>query len=167
MSNAAATDFVVHDFVHRRRAYSGLCGSSVRMFAISYVESVGAYRSIPAAGTRFLLYLIWLQAKSPHPACRSLEPQRSTGRVAMTRRMFQHRRASQSSRHCHSDPHPSVGTHRRTRLAAINHRHRRTGFYDKSSVSRISIDQNKNRLELLSLLARFPRRIASTRQYSL
>ena len=32
------------------------CGSSVRMFAISYVESVGAYRSIPAAGTRFLLY---------------------------------------------------------------------------------------------------------------
>jgi hypothetical protein len=38
MSNAAATDFVVHDFVHRRRAYSGLCGSCVRMFAISYVE---------------------------------------------------------------------------------------------------------------------------------
>src|SRR5215469_702593 len=35
---AAATDFVVHDFVHRRWAYSGLCGSCVRMFAISYVE---------------------------------------------------------------------------------------------------------------------------------
>jgi hypothetical protein len=28
----------VHDFVHRRRAYSGFCGSCVRMFAISYVE---------------------------------------------------------------------------------------------------------------------------------
>ena len=28
----------VHDFVHRKRAYSGLCGSCVRMFAISYVE---------------------------------------------------------------------------------------------------------------------------------
>src|SRR6516164_2256895 len=119
VSNSAATDFVVHDFVHRRRAYSGLCGSCVRTFSISCVLSVGAYRSIPAAGTRFLLYLILLQAKSPHPACRSLEPQRSTGRVAMTRRMFQHRRASQSSRHCHSDPHPSVGTHRRTRLATL------------------------------------------------
>src|SRR6516225_10887855 len=51
MSNAAATDFVVHDFVHRRRAYSGLCGSCVRTFSISCVLSVGAYRSIPAAGT--------------------------------------------------------------------------------------------------------------------
>ena len=40
---------VVHDFVHRRRAYSGLCGSSVRMFAINYVESVGVYRSTPPA----------------------------------------------------------------------------------------------------------------------
>src|SRR5215469_2192109 len=29
---------VVHDFVHRRRAYRGFGGSSVRMFAISYVE---------------------------------------------------------------------------------------------------------------------------------
>jgi hypothetical protein len=38
MSNAAATDFVVHDFVHRRRAYSGLCGSCVRTCA---------YRSTP------------------------------------------------------------------------------------------------------------------------
>jgi len=34
----SAFKFLVHDFVHRRRAYSGLCGSSVRMFAISYVE---------------------------------------------------------------------------------------------------------------------------------
>src|SRR5262249_4253567 len=49
MSNAAAPDFVVHDFVHRRRAYSGLCGSCVRIFAISYVESVGVYRSTPPA----------------------------------------------------------------------------------------------------------------------
>src|SRR6516164_3349394 len=56
VSNSAATDFVVHDFVHRRRAYSGLCGSCVRTFSISCVLSVGAYRSIPAAGTRFLLY---------------------------------------------------------------------------------------------------------------
>ena len=38
MSNAAAPDFVVHDFVHIRRAYSGFGGSSVRMFAVSYVE---------------------------------------------------------------------------------------------------------------------------------
>jgi hypothetical protein len=34
----SAFKFLVHDFVHRRRAYSGLCGSCVRMFAISYVE---------------------------------------------------------------------------------------------------------------------------------
>jgi len=37
----------VHDFVHRRRAYSGFCGSCVRMFSINYVESVGAHRSTP------------------------------------------------------------------------------------------------------------------------
>jgi len=34
----SAFKFFVHDFVHRKRAYSGLCGSGVRMFAISYVE---------------------------------------------------------------------------------------------------------------------------------
>src|SRR6516164_6004173 len=49
VSNSAATDFVVHDFVHRRRAYSGLCGSCVRTFSISCVLSVGAYRSTPPA----------------------------------------------------------------------------------------------------------------------
>src|SRR5262249_24372902 len=40
---------VVHDFVHRRPAYSGLCGSCVRIISISYVESIGAYRSPPTS----------------------------------------------------------------------------------------------------------------------
>ena len=34
----SAFKLLVHDFVHRRRAYRGLCGSCVRKFAISYVE---------------------------------------------------------------------------------------------------------------------------------
>ena len=49
--NSLGLRTVVHDFVQWRRRYKRSCGSCVRMFAISYVEWVGAYRSTPPAST--------------------------------------------------------------------------------------------------------------------
>src|SRR5215468_10437128 len=58
----SAFKFLVHDFVHRRRAYRGFSGSCVRIFSISYVLSIGVYRSIPAAGTTFQKLTQYLKA---------------------------------------------------------------------------------------------------------